>query len=53
MNNNPVSNEITLKQKITGSEKPFLIDLVNNKRINKTKDTYKVVFEPYQIMILK
>jgi glycosidase len=54
MNNNPVSNELELQQEIAGSGKPFLIDLVNNnKRIKKTEDTYKVIFEPYQIMILK
>jgi glycosidase len=53
VNNNPGPNELNLQQEITGGEKPFLVNLVNNSKIKKNKDSYKIILEPYQIMILK
>jgi len=53
VNNNPNSNEIDLKQEIIGGGRPFLVNLVNFDKIDLSKNTYKLILEPYQIMILK
>jgi len=53
VNNNPDASELNLKQEIAGKDKPFLVNLVNNGAIKMSKDNYKIILEPYQIMILK
>jgi len=53
VNNSPVANALNLKQDIAGGEKPVLVNLVNNSIFKKSNDSYKIIIEPYQIMILK